>query len=133
MTPPERSKPTVLVVDDERVIADTLVAILRNEGFAATVTYSGSAAVENARESSPDVLICDIVLEAVSGIEVAMRIRAMCQDCTIILMSGAQASAELLEQASAEGHEFEVLAKPFHHTTLIDKLRGGFDQTGEAA
>ena len=133
MTPPERSKPTVLVVDDERVIADTLVAILRNEGFAATVTYSGSAAVENARESSPDVLICDIVLEAVSGIEVAMRIRAMCQDCTIILMSGAQASAELLEQASAEGHEFEVLAKPFHHTTLIDKLRGGFDQTGESA
>ena len=121
------------MVDDERVIADTLVAILRNEGFAATVTYSGSAAVENARESSPDVLICDIVLEAVSGIEVAMRIRAMCQDCTIILMSGAQASAELLEQASAEGHEFEVLAKPFHHTTLIDKLRGGFDQTGESA
>jgi CheY-like chemotaxis protein len=129
----ENPRLTVLVVDDERIIADTLAAILRSNGFGATAVYNGNAAVENARESHPDVLVCDIVLGGESGIETAMQIKSMWPDCRIILISGAHASTEMLEQASAQGHEFEVLAKPFYPTTLIDKLRGAFDQTNEAA
>jgi DNA-binding response OmpR family regulator len=130
---PEHSKPTVLVVDDERVIADTLATILKGHGFDATAVYSGSAAIENTRKSNPDILVCDIALGEESGIETAMQIKTVRPDCRIIMISGAQSSAEMLEQASAQGHEFEVLAKPFHPTTLIDRLRGVFDQTGETA
>jgi DNA-binding NtrC family response regulator len=121
------------VVDDERIIADTLAATLRSDGFDAASTYRGQDAIEIARDSPPDTLVCDIVLGGESGIEVATQIKAIRPDCRIILISGAHASSELLERASAQGHEFEVLAKPFHPTTLIDKLRGTIIQPGEAA
>jgi DNA-binding response OmpR family regulator len=120
---PEALKPKVLVVDDERVIADMLAAILRSEGFGVTAVYSGDDALQAARGSAPDALVCDIMLVAVNGIEIAMQIRAIHPDCTIILISGAQSSVELLEQARDQGHDFEVLAKPFHPTTLIERLR----------
>jgi CheY-like chemotaxis protein len=130
---PEHPEPTILVVDDERVIADTLATILRSEGFEATAVYSGKAAIENARELHPGALVCDIMLGVESGIETALAIEAIWPHCRIILISGAQASGELLDAARAKGHEFEVLAKPFHPTTLIEKLRTSPDQTSEAA
>jgi CheY-like chemotaxis protein len=97
--------------------------ILRHHGFNATAVYSGNAAVESARELPLDALVCDIVLGGVSGIEVATQVQAIRSDCKIILISGAQASGDLLDEGRAKGHEFEVLAKPFHPTTLIEKLR----------
>jgi CheY-like chemotaxis protein len=121
---PERFRPTVLVVDDDHVIADTLAAILRSEGFGVTAVYSGDGALEVARGSPLDVLVCDIILLTVNGIEIAMQIRALHPACAIILISGAHSSVDLLEKASEEGQQFEVLAKPFHPTTLIEKLRG---------
>jgi CheY-like chemotaxis protein len=117
--------PTVLVVDDERVVADTLAMILSNNGFNATAAYSGESAVAIARESSPQFLVCDIVLmDGMNGIQAAIQIRALCPDCRIILISGIAASGDLLDEAVAEGHEFEVLGKPFHPTELIGRLRG---------
>jgi len=98
---PERHKPTVLVADDERVIADTLAAVLRNEGFAATAVYSGDAATAAAHEFPPAALVCDIILLTGNGIELAIQIRAMHPACTIILISGAQLSADLLDEARA--------------------------------
>jgi CheY-like chemotaxis protein len=130
---PKQPNPTVLVVDDERVIADTLATILRSEGFVATAVYSRNAAIQNARESPPDALVCDMVLGAESGIETAVQIKMIRPDCRIILTSWVLNSAEMLKQASAQGHEFEVLAKPFHPSILLDKLRGlTFVQTTEA-
>lgn len=126
-------KPTVLVVDDDRVIADTLAAILRSEGFGAKAVYSGNAAVADARQYVPDALVCDSVLGEANGIEIAIQIGVVCPNCRIILISGAQVSGDLLDQARAAGHEFDVLAKPFHPTTLIEKLRSEPGQTDEAA
>jgi CheY-like chemotaxis protein len=112
----------VLVVDDEHRIADTLAAILEINGFEAKAVYSGNVAIENARDPGLDVLVCNIIMDGMSGIEAAMRIRAICPDCRIILISGAHASNDLLDEARAEGYEFEVLAKPFHPTILINRL-----------
>ena len=113
----------VLVVDDEYSIANTLAAILDMNGFEAVPIYSGEVAVENAREAGLDVLICDIILDRANGIEVAMQIRELCPTYKIILVSGAQASIELLDEASAKGFEFEVWAKPFHPDALLGRLR----------
>ena len=112
--------PAVLVVDDEQIIAETLAAILKNNGFDATPVYRGEDALDVARASPLDAVVCDIMLGNVNGIEVATQIRAIRPECRIILISGANESAGLLEQA---GEPFVVLAKPFHPETLLEKLR----------
>jgi CheY-like chemotaxis protein len=116
-------KPKVLVADDERVIADTLAIILNQSGFQATAVYSGERAVEAARELRPDMLISDVIMPDMNGIDAAIRIRGMLPACKILLFSGQAATADLLDRARVQGHEFEILAKPVHPQDLLARLR----------
>jgi CheY-like chemotaxis protein len=118
-----KSKPKVLVVDDERVIADTLAIILNQAGFDASAVYTGNGAVEQAREIRPDLIISDVIMPDMNGIEAAINIRDFLPSCKILLFSGQAATANLLENARAQGHEFEILAKPVHPSDLLAKLR----------
>lgn len=120
----QSSKPKVLVVDDERVIADTLAIILNQGGFDASAVYTGTGAVEKARQEKPDLIISDVIMPDMNGIEAAIKIRQILPGCKILLFSGQAATADLLEKARLEGHEFEILAKPVHPTDLLAKLRG---------
>lgn len=117
------TRPRVLVVDDERVIADTLAIILNQNGFDAHAVYTGTAAVDRARASRPDLVISDVIMPDMNGIEAAIQIRAILPGCKILLFSGQAATADLLEKARAQGHEFEILAKPVHPQDLLAKLR----------
>lgn len=117
------AKPTVLVADDERVIADTLAIILNQSGFEATAVYSGEKAVEMARALRPNMLISDVIMTDMNGIDAAIQIRSILPDCKILLFSGQAATADLLESARARGHEFEILAKPVHPQDLLARLR----------
>ena len=117
-------KPKALVVDDERVIADTLAIILNQAGFDAAAVYTGTAAVERARTVRPDLIISDVIMPDMNGIEAAIHIRKFLPNCKILLFSGQAATADLLESARAQGHEFEILAKPVHPQDLLAKLRG---------
>jgi CheY-like chemotaxis protein len=119
-----RVKPKVLVVDDERVIADTLAMILNQRGFEARAVYSGEKAVETAESFAPDMLITDVIMADLNGIDAAIQIRAMLPKIKILLFSGQAATADLLEQARAQGYEFDILAKPVHPQDLLDRLRG---------
>jgi len=110
-------------VDDERVIADTLAIILNQNGFDASAVYTGTAAVDRARESRPDLIISDVIMPDMNGIEAAIRIRQILPSCKILLFSGQAATADLLEKARTQGHEFEILAKPVHPQDLLAKLR----------
>ena len=74
--PENNSKPKVLVVDDERVIADTLAMILNQSGFDARPVYSGERALEMATTFAPDMLITDVIMDDLNGIDAAIRIRA---------------------------------------------------------
>jgi CheY-like chemotaxis protein len=116
-------KPKVLVADDERVIADTLAIILNQSGFEATAVYSGEKAVEAAEAIRPDMLISDVIMTDLNGIDAAIKIRAMLPSCKILLFSGQAATADLLDRARNQGHEFEILAKPVHPQDLLAKLR----------
>jgi CheY-like chemotaxis protein len=118
-----KEKPRVLVVDDERVIADTLAIILNQNGFAATAVYSGNSAIDKARSDRPDLIISDVIMEDMNGIDAAINIRQFLPSCKILLFSGQAATADLLEKARARGHEFEILAKPVHPQDLLAKLR----------
>jgi CheY-like chemotaxis protein len=118
-----QSKPKVLVADDERVIADTLAIILNQSGFEATAVYSGEKAVETARILEPDMVISDVIMTDMNGIDAAIRIRTMLPSCKILLFSGQAATADLLDRARTQGHEFEILAKPVHPQDLLARLR----------
>jgi CheY-like chemotaxis protein len=116
-------KPKVLVADDERVIADTLAIILNQSGFEATAVYSGEKAVETARSFQPDMVISDVIMTDMNGIDAAIKIRVMLPSCKILLFSGQAATADLLDRARVQGHEFEILAKPVHPQDLLARLR----------
>jgi CheY-like chemotaxis protein len=118
------SKPKVLVADDEQVIANTLAIILNQAGFDARAVFSGEKAVESLDSFRPDMLISDVIMTGMTGIEAAIITRSKMPNCKILLFSGQAATADLLEKARAEGHEFEILAKPVHPTDLLAKLRG---------
>lgn len=118
------AKPKVLVADDERVIADTLAIILNQSGFEATAVYSGEKAVETAESLRPDMLISDVIMTDLNGIDAAIKIREMLPKCKILLFSGQAATADLLDRAQGQGHQFEILAKPVHPQDLLAKLRG---------
>ena len=76
----------VLVVDDDRVLADTLAEILRKHGYRPIAIYSGEEAVELAQRFRPDVVLSDIRMSRLDGIEAARRIRALHPDCRVICL-----------------------------------------------
>jgi CheY-like chemotaxis protein len=116
-------RPKVLVVDDEQVIADTLAKILDINGYDASAVYSGMSAVESARALQPDLIISDVIMQDMDGIEAAIHIRKFLPSCKILLFSGQAATADLLENARSQGHDFEILAKPVHPSELLAKLK----------
>lgn len=116
--------PVVLIVDDERTIARTLALILHQAGFIPVTAHTAEEAIRLARGLPPDCLVCDVVLGELNGIEAAIQIRALCPECKIILMSGHGDAGELLDEARSRGHEFHLMAKPFHPRELIARLSG---------
>jgi YesN/AraC family two-component response regulator len=114
---------TVLVVDDERLIADTITAILTEHGFVAFKAYSGEEAVRLAEEVEPDIVLSDVLMPMMSGVQMAIMIKESLPETRIVLLSGQAATAELMRQAAAAGYDFELLAKPIHPEDLVKKLK----------
>lgn len=115
--------PRILVVDDEKVIADTIVQILNQNGFIAEPAYGGQEAIEKARRHCPELVLSDVLMPKVDGVEAAIAIRELCPETRIILFSGQAATVEILARARERGHTFELLPKPIHPTQLIKHLR----------
>ncbi|HZR28598.1 MAG TPA: response regulator [Terriglobales bacterium] len=118
----EKRKNRILVVDDEPVIADTIVDILNGSGFDAQAIYNGRDAVEQVRELCPDVIISDVVMPKMNGIEMAIAIRNKCPKTRVLLISGQAGTVDLLETARKQGHTFEILQKPLRPEILLKKL-----------
>lgn len=121
-TTAEPWRPVILVVDDEMVIADTLSMILSKSGFATLTAYDGAEALELARDIPPDLLISDVVMPGMTGIQLAIAVVAMVPGCKVLLFSGQAATVDLLEEARAEGNEFNALTKPVHPTDMLKRI-----------
>lgn len=113
----------MLVVDDEQLIADTLVRILKMNGFQARAVYSGEAALEVASDLCPDIVITDVRMPGRSGIEVGIALRSCCPHTRVILLSGQASVSEIVDEASRAGHAFELWPKPIHPRELVQRLR----------
>jgi CheY-like chemotaxis protein len=118
-------RPVVLVVDDESAIADTVAEILSRSGYAAMTAYDAEEALEAALITPPEMLITDVVLPGMSGIELAIKMRRMYPDCKILLFSGQAATVDLLSAANGAGHHFNLLHKPIHPRDLLMHVAEG--------
>lgn len=113
----------VFVVDDEAVIAQTLAMILNQAGFQATAFDHPDKAIAACAEVAPHLLISDVVMPGMTGIELAIHFRHAQPECKILLFSGQAATADLLEKAREQGYDFDLLSKPVHPKDLLAKLR----------
>ena len=112
-------RPVVLVVDDESAIADTVTEILCRSGYAANAAYDGNEALESALVTPPELLITDVVLPGMTGIELAITVKRIFPDCKILLFSGQAATSDLMASARSAGHHFTLLTKPIHPKELL--------------
>jgi CheY-like chemotaxis protein len=113
----------IMVVDDEPVIADTLVNILNGEGHDALSVSDGPSAVKWAKMIHPEAIVTDVIMPGMNGIDTAKEVLEFLPNCRIILFSGQAATTDLLEKARAEGYHFEVLAKPINPDILLETLK----------
>ena len=110
-------RPTVLIIDDESGIVDTLRILLKNEGFAAHVAFGGRQGLEQIAALKPNVVLCDIRMPAVGGLDVLAAVREQDPDIPVILMT-AQASLQSAIQAVNQG-AFHYIQKPFRNDELV--------------
>jgi CheY-like chemotaxis protein len=109
----------VLIVDDERVITDTLVTIFSQGGYESKGVYSAEQALIAMEDWSPALVIIDVMLPAMNGIDLAIRIKSQLPECHLSLFSGQAATSDLLEMATRNGYRFDVVAKPVHPSELL--------------
>ena len=113
----------VLVVDDEHLIADTLATIFRNNGFEARSVYSGYSAIQTAFAFYPDIVISDIHMSGINGINVALTISRELPKSKFVLITGYPCSEENLDMARARGLQLLCLHKPISPQLLINLLK----------
>jgi DNA-binding NtrC family response regulator len=117
------TKPKVFVIDDQRLTADTLTAILNQNGFDAVAFYSGEEALESVIRSAPAIIMSDIRMHRIDGIQTALRIRTLHPRCRVILFSAAAVTETELHRIDESG--FEFLWRPLHPTQVLHHLRTG--------
>jgi DNA-binding NtrC family response regulator len=134
--PPQRDEPEhedqqsspkikrVMVIDDELLIAESLVDILRLEGYKAIAVSDGAAAVKWAEFLEPEAIICDVAMPRMDGFEVAKQVRALLPDCRIILFSGHVTVQKMLANMPIDGKDFEFVAKPVKPEVILKLLQG---------
>lgn len=116
----EASKPRVLIVDDEKIVADTFSMILQMENYDAHAVYSAEEAVAILPTFRPKIVISDIVMGAMSGFDLAIFLAENYPECRVVLVSG-QAFHQP-EVARTIKHGFEFLTKPVNPADLLARL-----------
>jgi DNA-binding response OmpR family regulator len=113
----------VYIVDDEWIIAETLATILSRNGFHAQAFHSPNRALVRALDQPPDILLTDVMMPDLSGIDLAINVRRANSNCRILLFSGQAGALDLLCDARRRGYDFELLQKPLHPMQLLLRLR----------
>lgn len=131
---PEKQRRVVLVVDDERIIADTLSVILSRSGFCVLTAYDGAGALELARGMAPDLLLSDVMMgPGMNGTQLAVQMVKSHPECKVLLFSGHAATSDLLAKARVAGHEFTLMTKPVHPSDLLARISETFGVDRQAA
>ncbi len=112
--------PVVLVVDDERVIADSLVTILNRSGYAAEAAYDGETALQMALLVPPELLLTDVAMPGMGGVELAVAVQKAVPDCKVLFLAEHPAPDDLAEKIRSVGQgEFDFITKPVLEDHLL--------------
>jgi len=114
---------SIFVVDDEQLVAETLALILQNNGFTARFFSEPLKAIAAARLETPELVLSDVMMPLLSGVEFAIALQYECPGCKVLLFSGHAEALDLVSDAREEGHEFTLLAKPLHPADLVRRIR----------
>ena len=115
-----KGKPLVFVVDDEPIISSTVAMILECKGFDAKSFTNPIKALAAACLQAPDLLISDVVMPQMSGVELAIQVKKQCPDCKVLLISG---QVYRVEYELARENGFALLTKPVHPTDLLKQIQ----------
>ena len=110
----------VLIIEDEKTLAEMIAAYLARSGYQTTVEHNGVAGVEAAREQSPDVVILDLGLPGLDGIEVCRQIRTF-SDCYVIVVTARSDEVDTLIGLSVGADDY--VTKPFSVRELIARVQ----------
>ncbi|HTR21874.1 MAG TPA: sigma-54 dependent transcriptional regulator [Gemmatimonadales bacterium] len=113
--------PTILIIDDESAILDALRILLKNEGFDVATAQGGKAGLEQLKQGAPDIVLTDVRMPQITGIDILSAVRQQDPETPVILMT-AQASLQTAIQAVNEG-AFYYIQKPFSNDDLLAILR----------
>lgn len=111
----------VLVVDDEANLSDLLRMALQNEGWDARTAANGQEALNVVREFAPDLLVLDIMMPGIDGMEVLRRIRDAGNDVPVLFLTAKDAVEDRIAGISAGGDDY--LTKPFNLEEVVVRLR----------
>jgi two-component system OmpR family response regulator len=120
--PVGEARPFALVVDDEQSLAEVLGSVLRLEGWDAFTAYTGEAALAAARKREPDVVVLDVMLPDMSGLEVLHRLRAMDPAVRVLFLTARDAVDDRIAGLTAGGDDY--VTKPFSLEEVLARLRG---------
>ena len=121
-------RPLVLVVDDEPLIAETLAIILNGNGMATLTAADAAEALEIAALMPPELLIADLSMPGMNGLDMAMEMTRMTPDCKVILFSGHASSSDMYSKMLSLGCDFGWLVKPVHPADLLQSVFESLDK-----
>nr|WP_308283117.1 MtrAB system response regulator MtrA [Bifidobacterium pluvialisilvae] len=114
------SKTTILIVDDDQALGEMLSIVLESEGFATVVCYDGLRAVERFPTIGPDLILLDVMLPGLDGVEVAKEIRNTSQ-VPIIMLTAKSDTRDVVSGLAAGADDY--VAKPFKVAELVARIK----------
>nr|WP_281042051.1 response regulator transcription factor [Segniliparus rotundus] len=120
----------VLVVDDEQALAELVSMALRREGWEPAVAFDGAGAIKLARDAAPDVVVLDVMLPDMSGLEVLLRLREMYPALPLLLLTAKDAVEDRIAGLTAGGDDY--VTKPFSLEELMLRVRALLRRAGMA-
>jgi CheY-like chemotaxis protein len=112
----------VLVIDDECHIANTLAAMLHEIGYETVAAYDAISGLAQCENWAPDLIITDVVMPGMNGVEVGLVARQLYPHCKILLLSEVAMASEYLNQARQIGYDFELVEKPVPLSALLTRV-----------
>ena len=118
----------ILIVDDEAAICEILARLVRAEGYEPLIAYDGRAALEIVRHDAPEVLLLDVKMPGIDGMEVLHQVQRWDRDLPVIMITSQGLAKDAV--AALRGGAHDYLVKPFQHAEVIRALHSALRERG---
>jgi len=126
------SQKKILVVDDEINILKTLTDLLSSSGYEVVTAMDGKAGIEMAKKAKPDLVLLDIMMPKVSGIELLKQVKSKTKHAHIpIIVLSAKSNIETIEEAM-KNYADKYITKPYDPQDLLTSIQTALDRSSES-